>query len=201
MSTKMDELAARIRRLERELETELRIDLEERATRFRYTVLRGRVRFEQEAAEIHARLRKSVFRYVMGTNLRTLLVAPVMYGMLVPLVIGDVAASIFQQTCFRAFGIRRVKRSEYIALDRRHLRYLNWIERMNCDYCGYANGVIAYMREVTARTEQYWCPIKHARRVEGAHAREAAFTEYGDAEAYRRELPVLREELNLASKG
>jgi hypothetical protein len=34
----------------------------------------------------------------------------------------------------------------------------------------YANGVFAYVREVGSRTEQYWCPIKHARRVLGVHA-------------------------------
>jgi len=57
-----------------------------------------------------------------------------------------------------------------------------------CVYCGYANGLIAYVREIAARTEQYWCPIKHARPIPAPHARYRVFFEYGDARAYRQEL-------------
>ena len=80
-------------------------------------------------------------------------------------------------------------------IDRQHLAYLNAIEKINCMYCGYANGVLAYVREVAARTEQYWCPIRHAGRARGAHAHYREFVEYGDAEGYKRQLPVLRAEL------
>jgi hypothetical protein len=62
----------------------------------------------------------------------------------------------------------------------------------NCVYCGYANGVLAYVREIAARTEQYWCPIKHARPIPAPHARYRVFLEYGDARAYRQELPKVR---------
>jgi hypothetical protein len=50
-----------------------------------------------------------------------------------------------------------------------------------CVYCGYANGVIAYARKIASRTEQYWCPIKHALRIRDPHVRYAQFLEYGDA--------------------
>jgi len=33
-------------------------------------------------------------------------------------------------------------------MDRHHLAYLNVIEKLNCEYCGYANGVFAYVREI-----------------------------------------------------
>lgn len=49
------------------------------------------------------------------------------------------------------------------------LSYLNAIEKLNCVYCGYGNGVIAYGREIIARTEQFWCPIKHASKAAGEH--------------------------------
>jgi hypothetical protein len=62
-------------------------------------------------------------------------------------------------------------------------------------YCGYANGVFAYVREVAARTEQYWCPIRHARRMQSPHPHYREFVDYGDAEGYRRRLIPLREEL------
>ena len=86
-------------------------------------------------------------------------------------------------------------RARYILLDRGQLEYLNWIERLNCNYCGYANGVVAYTREIAARTEQYFCPIKHARRCAGLHSRYRGFLEFGDAEAYQNELSRLRSNL------
>jgi hypothetical protein len=63
---------------------------------------------------------------------------------------------------------------------------------MNCLFCSYANGLFAYVAEIAARTEQYWCPIKHARRVRGSHHRYDGFTPYGDGRAYRAELARLR---------
>jgi len=51
------------------------------------------------------------------------------------------------------------------------------------------------VREVAGRTEQYWCPIRHARRVRGPHAHYREFVDYGDAEAYRTRLIPLRDEL------
>jgi hypothetical protein len=50
------------------------------------------------------------------------------------------------------------------------------------------NCLIAYVREIAGRTEQYWCPIKHARRVVGAHPLYAGFDDYGDADAYKKRL-------------
>ena len=55
--------------------------------------------------------------------------------------------------------------------------------------------MIAYTKEILGRTEQYWCPIKHARRVLQAHPYYNGFVDYGDAEAYRRELSLLRDKL------
>ena len=97
--------------------------------------------------------------------------------------------------CFPIYGIARVRRSVYIVIDRQHLAYLNAIEKFNCMYCGYANGVLAYVREIAGRTEQYWCPIRHAVRVRAPHAHYRAFVDYGDAKGYRQRLRVLRDEL------
>lgn len=71
---------------------------------------------------------------------------------------------------------------------------MNAIE-LNCVYCGYANGVLAYVREIAARTEQYWCPIRHAKGVRAPHAHYREFVDYGDAKGYHRRLPVLRDNL------
>ena len=88
-----------------------------------------------------------------------------------------------------------MRRADYIMIDRHNLAYLNAVQKLNCLYCGYANGLIALAREVASRTEQYWCPIKHAIRVRGAHARYRNFTEFGDARAFAERLESLRAEL------
>jgi hypothetical protein len=46
-----------------------------------------------------------------------------------------------------------------------------------------------------SRTEQYWCPIRHASRVRGTHGHYRHFVDYADAEGYRRRLMPLRHEL------
>jgi hypothetical protein len=107
----------------------------------------------------------------------------------------DLFLWIYQSICFPVYHIPKVKRSEYLALDRGDLPYLNLVEKLNCGYCGYANGLASYFREITARTEQYWCPIKHARRIQAAHNRYPTFFEYGDAESYRLGLERLRASL------
>ncbi len=53
--------------------------------------------------------------------------------------------------------------------------YLNFIEKLNCQYCAYGNGVLAYVVEVAGRTEQYWCPVKHALRMKSMHSRYKFF--------------------------
>jgi hypothetical protein len=89
----------------------------------------------------------------------------VIYSLGIPLALMDIWVTVYQHVCFRAYGIPRVKRSDYVIIDRNHLRYLNLIEALNCVYCGYANGVISYAREIASRTEQHWRPIKHALRT------------------------------------
>ena len=54
---------------------------------------------------------------------------------------------------------------------------------------------MAYAREVVGQTEQYWCPIKHARKVLHAHPYYMGFVDFGDAQAYRTQLDVLRAKL------
>jgi hypothetical protein len=87
-----------------------------------------------------------------------------------------------------------------LIFDREDLPYLNIIEKFNCFYCSYGNGVMGYGREIAARTEQYWCPIKHARRIKAAHERYPRFFEFGDAGSYLKGLERLRAELKTTGK-
>ncbi|HEY9080977.1 hypothetical protein [Magnetovibrio sp.] len=181
MSTVIDEILGKIQALEQDLEQEY----ETQRTQFRYRLDQHKVLFEQEMTIRHRALRKSVMKFWRESELLNFITSPVIYALVVPLVLLDLSLSLFQLICFPIYGIKKVPRSDFIVIDRHHLAYLNWVEKLNCAYCGYANGVIAYGREIASRTEKRWCPIKHARRVRGVHHRYYEFDDYGDAESYR----------------
>ncbi len=140
----------------------------------------------------HRRHRTGLWRYITSGTLATLASAPVIYSLAVPFLLLDGWVTLYQAICFRAWRIRPVRRREFFAIDRHRLAYLNALEKLNCLYCSYANGVVGYVREIAARTEQYWCPIKHARRVRHPHGRHAGFAPYGDPRAYEQLQPSLR---------
>lgn len=191
MNTDINELVAEIRRLQNELE----MRWEALRQQFQYTLDGHKVRFAEEVRRLHQRYRVGLLSYLGDTPPLHFLTAPVIYAMAAPLLTLDLALLIYQQICFRAYGIRRVRRSDYLVIDRHHLNYLNGIEKFNCMYCGYANGLMAYAQEIVAQTEQFWCPLKHASRIHGAHNRYSDFADYGDAEVYRARLAELREHL------
>jgi hypothetical protein len=179
----------------RALEEELEQKVQARAQQFHYRLERNKAIFEREALERHRRIKMRLSRFLWESPFLTYLTAPVIYSMIIPLALLDLSIIIYQHTCFVAWGVKRVKRRDYIVIDRHRLAYLNSIEKLNCVYCGYANGLIALVREVASRTEQYWCPIRHALKVKGAHSRYRNFVDYGDAEGFRERLESLREEL------
>jgi hypothetical protein len=197
MPSRVDDLLERIVALERELE----IEFERARERWRYRIDAGRVRFERGVRDAHTRLKHGIPRFLRESSIPNLLTAPLIYATVVPIAFLDVWMTIYQAVCFRVYGIARVRRSAYVVIDRQHLAYLNAIEKLNCVYCGYANGVFAYVREIGGRTEQYWCPIRHAKRVRAPHEHYRRFLDYGDAAGYHRELLPLREELQDPPRG
>ena len=182
------QLAGSIRTLERQLE----LALAKRRIELNYRVQDGIVQFEHVVLAKHRLLKERLWSYVFGARPAMILTAPVIYSLIIPLVLLDLFAALYQSACFPVYGIPRVRRRDYLAFDRGHLAYLNALEKLNCEYCAYANGLIAYIREIASRTEEYWCPIKHARRVLGVHARYGSFVDYGDGDAYRHDLERLR---------
>lgn len=191
MSDKINTLLEKIARLEGELLDELR----EQEENFQYKLEGSRAVFEQSMLDAHRKLKVAILPWLGSSTLRNVVSTPFIYAMIVPLAFLDLTITLYQHICFRLYNIRRVERSSYVVIDRHQLGYLNGIEKFNCIYCGYGNGVIAYAREVIARTEQYWCPIKHARKALGRHRRYHQFTNFGDAENYQSEVIRLRDEL------
>lgn len=194
MNTKITELLDQISNLESELKQELH----KREARIRVTVEGKKIHFESAIAEAHAKLKVAIIPWLLSSRLRNTLSAPFIYAMIIPLALLDLCMSLYQHICFRLYGVPRIDRSSYVVVDRHQLGYLNAIEKLNCVYCGYGNGVIAFTREVIARTEQYWCPIKHARKVLGTHRRYQDFLAYGDAENYPAQVLRFRDQLRNA---
>jgi len=189
VNPKINELIGRIRELQEEMEAEL----DRRREDFHFRIENRRVRFEQDMLARHRRFKVGLLRYVSHASLASLISAPIIYSLIVPIVLVDLAVTVYQTLCFPLYRIPRVRRADFMHFDRGNLGYLNLLERLNCTYCAYANGVAAYFREVAGRTELYWCPIKHARRVLAGHEHYQRFAEFGDAEAYQREVALQRD--------
>jgi hypothetical protein len=183
-----DALAQRIRTLESELERVL----EQREQDFRYSWIKGKARFDAETLAAHRRLKTGLVGYLLSSRILAVVTAPLIYVGLIPFALLDIFLALFQSICFPIYGIPQVRRGDFITLDGGRLKYLNSLERINCTYCSYANGLFAYAAEVAGRTEQHWCPIKHARRLRSPHSRYSHFLEYGDAERYRQEVGKTR---------
>jgi hypothetical protein len=124
------------------------------------------------------------------------LAAPFIYGVVAPIALLDVMVSLYQAVCFRIWSIPQTKRSPFLCFDRARLAVLNPLQRLNCVYCSYANGILAYATEIASKTEQYWCPIKHESEPAGVHKRYRAFARYdGNPEDLAAHWRALREQL------
>ena len=189
----IEELLARIAELQDQLEDEYRQAREDWATK--------KAELAEEFARQQRRYKTGLFRFLLRSRLLVVLTAPVIYAGWIPFLLMDLFVTLYQYICFPIYRIPRVRRSDYFAFDRGDLPYLNLIEKFNCFYCSYGNAVAAYTREVAARTEQYWCPIKHARRIKAAHDRYPKFFDYGDAEAFQQGLKRLRRQYDEDDQG
>jgi len=180
------------------LEDELRTAVHAQESRMFFQIKGKRVEFERSVRDAHRKLRMNLFRWLVTNRPQNLITGPIIYSMALPLLMVDLCVSFYQWSCFPIYGIRKVRRADYIVYDRHQLQYLNAIEKFHCTYCEYANGLIAYLREIIGRTEQYFCPIKHARKILGTHGRYNRFLEYGDAQEYEARLEDFRKALGKA---
>ena len=116
-----------------------------------------------------------------------LLIGPIIYSLIIPLVILDIWVEIYHRICFIVYKFPYVKRLSYIKIDRHKLEYLNAWQKFDCVYCGYVNGVTNYWSKIAAESEKFWCGIKHKKSdnfIEQEHHKD--FTEYGDKEDYNK---------------
>lgn len=193
MHSHLDELLARIRALQE--------DVEQEYSQHRRVWEAKRRELAGDLARQQRRHKVGLLRFLRQSSVLVIITAPVIYSGWIPFLLLDLFVTTYQTLCFPIYRIPKVRRSEYLVFDREDLPYLNAIEKFNCFYCSYGNGVAAYTREVAARTEQYWCPIKHARRIRDAHGHYPNFFDHGDAVAFRQGLARLRRQLDDETSG
>jgi hypothetical protein len=186
-------LLAQIEALDEQLTNAIR----EQESNILFRINGKKVEFDENIRRAHRKARRRIIHWLVTDRPQNLITGPMIYFMIVPMALLDATVSLYQATCFPIYRIAKVARRDYIVFDRHHLGYLNFYEKLHCEYCAYANGLLAYASEIVARTEQYFCPIKHARKVLGSHAKYAQFLSFGDAEDYHKRLEEIRKALAL----
>jgi len=188
MSNKIDEIVSKIN----ELEDELVEEFKKREEEFFYKFENEKVIFEQDFINQGKSKIINSIRYLSSFPVLAIFTIPFIWSMLIPIFIVDILITIYQVICFPIYKIPKVKRSDYVVMDRYNLFYLDKVEKINCWYCEYFNGVIAYVTEIAGRTEQFWCPIKHSKHLKAKHSRYNKFFDFGDYIKYRDELEKKR---------
>jgi len=191
----LDDILKQLAELQNELEQEIDTILTKKRQQFRYSLEQGKVQFEKGMQTLQRYHKVGIIYYLRSARLGHILTAPIIYSLLLPFLLMDITVTFYQIVCFWVYDIPRVKRKDFFIIDRQQLAYLNLIEKFNCVYCGYCNGVIEYIREVAGRTEQYWCPVKHARRTPDPHRYVENFVDYGDAETYKKRLKSIQADI------
>jgi len=180
MQIKINKLLKRIDELNEKLSNEYLVA----AKKYGFFIKQKKINFLKNIREKNSRLRIPAWKYAVPKNIRHFLSIPFIYVMIFPVLILDIFLAIYQLFAFSLYRIPKVKRSDYIVYDRRFLDYLNIIQKMNCLYCSYVNGFLAYAMEISARTERYWCPIKAAQKPKFHHAWYKNFADYGNPEEW-----------------
>ena len=164
---------------------ELAEEYERIKKKYNFEYIKWKITFSKEQKLENKKKKRSFWQTTKSTTFREYLSIPFIYSMMIPAVILDLFLFMYQQTAMRLYRIPLVKRSDYITLERKHLDYLNWVEKLNCIYCSYVNWLFAYALEIAWITEKYWCPIKHAKKMTSSHNWEKYFADYGDADWFK----------------
>ncbi len=176
-----------------ELKTKLKKEIAKEEDYIIYKIESGRIKFEEDVLKKQREAMKHLLTYFKEIPFLHLISSPLIYTMIIPAMVLDVMLFIYQQVIFRIYKFEFIKRSDYIVFDRQYLRYLNFIERLNCIYCSYFNGLMHYASEITSKTELYFCPIKHAKKTAYEPSYYLDFLTYGDEKDFQEKLQEIRD--------
>ena len=191
MSDKIREIIAEIEAMKVKLGEEIA----QQESHISYEIHNGYVEFENDVLKKQKENMKNLLAWFREIPLLHLLSSPLIYAMIIPALFLDLILFIYLQVIFRIYKFKMIKRSDYILFDRQYLGYLNPIEKFNCMYCSYFNGLMQYAAAIASRTELYFCPIKHAKKIAYKHEHYDDFLLYGDEEDYQEKLKTLRKKV------
>jgi len=189
MNGKIKEMVDEIESMKRKLGEEIAKE----ESHIGFEIKNGSIHFEEEMAARQKENMMHLWAWFREIPFIQLLSAPVVYMMVIPAMLLDLMLFVYRNVVSRVFKIEFAKRSDYIVFDRHYLGYLNVVEKLNCLYCAYFNGLMQYASAIAGRTEFYFCPIKHAKKIAYKHEFYDAFLPYGEGEAYQKNLNALRE--------
>jgi len=193
------EMSDKIKQMIDEIEAmkiKLLAEIAEQEEQVSYEIKNGYVRFEKEVLEKQKKNMKNLWLWFRDIPLLHLLSSPIVYFMVFPAMFLDIALFVYSKVVSKVFKFTFPSRDEYIVFDRQYLAYLNIIEKINCMYCSYFNGLMAYAFSIASRTELYFCPIKHAKKVVYEHKYYGEFLNYGEGDDYQKKLGELRQSQN-----
>ena len=170
------------------LNVELRWEYDRLAEKYGFELRKRKVIFLEEFRNRNKRFKFPTWKYVISTNIRHFLSIPFIYGVFPFAIFFDLIISFYQWICFPLYHIPIVKRKDYFIYERRFLDYLNIIQKVNCLYCSYFNGLAGYAVEIGSRTERYWCPIKSAHKPKFSHGWYKDFADYGSPEDWNEKI-------------
>jgi hypothetical protein len=166
------------------LHESLQKEYERLATKYGFSIAKRRIIFIKKFNERNRNFRIPVWKYVIPKNIRHFLSIPFIYMMIIPAVILDLFIMLYNVVALPLYRIPKVERKDHFIYDRQFLAYLNIIQKINCIYCSYVNGLFSYATEIGARTERYWCPIKAAHKPISNHRLYKDFADYGSPEQW-----------------
>lgn len=172
-------------------------EIHQQEDQFVYEIKNGYVKFENDILEKHRKNMKNLWLWFREIPLLHLLSSPLIYAMIIPAIFLDVMLFIYAKVVAKVFKFDLPKRNMYIVFDRQYLGYLNIMEKLNCMYCSYFNGLMAYASAIANRTEYYFCPIKHAKKVAYEHKYYNSYLAYGDENKYQEKLKEIRKKPEL----
>ena len=164
---------------------ELKVEYTKLMDKYGFTFSWGKIVFNSEKVKENKRLKKPLLETIFTAQIREIISIPFIYMMYFPALLLDFMLFIYQHVAFRLYKIPIVKRSEFIIYDRAQLDYLNIVQKINCIYCSYFNWLMSYAVEIWWRTERYWCPIKHAKKMKWWHDWQKHFSDYWDPDGFK----------------
>ena len=119
-------------------------------------------------------------------NIRYLLSTPFIYGMAIPMIIFHLFIEIYHRITFFLYGIEYVDMKKHFVFNRHSLLQLSLLQKINCIYCEYGNGLASYIKEIIGRTEAYWCPIKNGKNTKYTHKNYKFFMDKNEVKEFEK---------------